>query len=318
MEQFPKIIVILGVTASGKTDLAVKLARKFNGEIISADSRQIYKELNIGTAKPTGHWLTISNQRIYMVGTVPHHLIDFVDPKEDFTLSDYKILAIQKIAEVLARGKIPFLVGGTALYLKAVLENWGLPQVPPDLVLRHKLAGHDPAELYKELQKKDPEAANITGPYNKRRIIRALEVIYQTARKFSEQRKKGPVLFETLKIGLAVSKTELEDKIRSRTNNMIKDGLIDEVRRLIKHQSWNSPVMQSIGYHEFKNFFENKINLTKVQESITKNTLSYTRRQMTWFKKDKTIHWVSSEPEAENLVSNFLKNQTPAVNQNWP
>ncbi len=311
MEALPKIICILGVTAAGKSNLALALAKKFNGEIISADSRQIYKELDIGTAKPTGHWLTVGQQRIYMVGTVSHHIIDFVDPKEDFTLSDYKILAIQKIDNVLSRGKIPFLVGGTALYLKAVLENWGLPQVPPDLVLRHKLEHQNSLLLYNELKQKDPEGASITGPHNKRRIIRALEVIYRTAKKFSEQRKKGPVLFDTLKLGLTVPKTELETKIINRTNNMIKSGLIGEVRRLSQYHAWNSPAMQSIGYHEFKDFFENKINLVKVQELITKNTLSYTRRQMTWFKKDKTINWVPADPklalaQATSLVKDFL------------
>jgi len=308
MEKLPKIICILGVTAAGKSDLALSLAKKFNGEIISADSRQIYKELNIGTAKPIGRWLTIGQQRVFMVGTIPHHLVDLVDPKEDFTLSDYKILAIQKIDEVLARGKTPFLVGGTALYLKAVLENWGLPQVQADLILRRELARKDSAELYNELQKKDPEAAQITGPYNTRRIIRALEVIYQTAKKFSEQRQKGPALFDALKIGLAVPKAELQTRIANRTGHMIKQGLIDEVRGLNRNHAWNSPAMQSIGYREFKEFFENKKNLIQVQEQIAKNTLGYTRRQMTWFKKDKNIHWVSSETEAENLVSSFLKN----------
>lgn len=313
METLPKIICILGVTAAGKSDLALALAKKFNGEIISADSRQIYKELDIGTAKPNGHWLTIGHQRVFMVSTIPHHLIDFVDSKEDFTLSDYKILAIQKIDDVLSRGKIPFLVGGTALYLKAVLENWGLPQVQADLVLRQKLASKKSAELYNELQKKDPEAARLTGPHNKRRIIRALEVIYQTAKKFSEQRKKGPALFDALKIGLIVPKTELETKIINRTNNMIKSGLINEVRRLSQYHAWNSPAMQSIGYSELKEFFENKIDLAKVQELITKNTLSYTRRQMTWFKKDKTINWVPANPklaltESTKLVQDFLKN----------
>ena len=302
----PKIISVLGVTASGKTGLAVKLAQKINGEIISADSRQIYKEFNIGTAKPLGRWMQIENRRVFMVSTIPHHLIDMVDPKEDFTLADYKTLAIEKIDDVLARGKLPLLVGGTALYLKAVLENWGLPQAQPDLTLRRKLENKNPTDLYNELKNKDPEGAHITGSHNKRRIIRALEVIYQTAKKFSEQRRVGPPIFDVLKIGLKISKEDLSKNINHRTGEMIKNGLADEVKQLNKKYPWNLPPMQSIGYSEFRNYFEGKINLADTTQLIEKHSIAYAKRQMTWFKKDKTIHWIESEIEAEKLVENFL------------
>ena len=302
----PKIISILGVTASGKTGLAVKLAQKFNGEIISADSRQIYKEFNIGTAKPLGHWMQIENRRVFMVGAIPHHLVDMVDPKEDFTLADYKTLAIEKIDDVLARGKLPLLVGGTALYLKAVLENWGLPQAQPDLTLRRKLENKNPTDLYNELKNKDPEGANITGSHNKRRIIRALEVIYQTAKKFSEQRKVGPPIFDTLKIGLKISKADLSKNINHRTGEMIKNGLAEEIKLLNKKYPWNLPPMQSIGYSEFKNYFESKISLADIAQLIEKHSIAYAKRQMTWFKKDKTIHWIESETETEKLIEKFL------------
>lgn len=306
MEQLPKIIAILGVTASGKTKLGIDLAKKFNGEIVSADSRQVYKEFDIGTAKPEGHWMQLENRRVFMAGGVAHYLIDSVDPKEDFTLADYKTLAIEKIDNILIRGQLPFLVGGTALYLKAVLENWGLPQAPPDFRLRRQLEHQDSGRLYRELKKKDPEAAQITGEHNKRRIIRALEVIYQTAKKFSEQRKKGPPLFDALKIGLKVSREELARRIVGRTSEMIKNGLVEEVGRLHRKYAWSLVSMQSIDYQEFKEYFEKKRTLEETLKLINKNHLAYAKRQLTWFKKDKTINWIESEKEAAPLVQNFL------------
>ena len=152
-----KVVVILGVTASGKTDLAIKLSRKFNGEIVSADSRQVYKEFDIGTAKPEGHWMLINGERKFVAGGVPHYLIDNIDPKENFTLADYKKQAVKKINEIVKAGKLPLLVGGTALYIKAVCENWTIPQVEPNLTLRKKLENKKTENLYAELQKTDPE-----------------------------------------------------------------------------------------------------------------------------------------------------------------
>ncbi|MBI2454010.1 MAG: tRNA (adenosine(37)-N6)-dimethylallyltransferase MiaA [Parcubacteria group bacterium] len=306
-----KLIVILGVTASGKTDLSIKLARKFNGEIISADSRQIYKEFDIGTAKTNGRWMLTGGKRKFVAGGVVHHLIDIFDPKEDFNLSDYKKLALEKINEVVESGKLPFLVGGTALYLKAVLENWNLPKIGPNLALRRKLENKKIENLYAELQKTDPEAAAITSPANKRRIIRALEVIYGTGKKFSEQRRKGPMLFNSLKIGITGSKNELKTKILQRTDQMIKNGLAEEVGRLQKKYLWSLVPMQSIDYQEFKEYFEGTRGLSKTIALINQHHLAYAKRQMTWFKKDKDIHWVSPDSKSTldqsiALIKNFL------------
>lgn len=306
MDKLPKIITILGITASGKTSLAIKLAQKFNGEIVSADSRQIYKEFNIGTAKPEGHWMMLSGKKVFASGGIPHHLIDFVDPKEDFTLADYKNIAVEKIKEILKRGKTPFLVGGTALYIKSVIENWDIPKAGPNQTLRKKLENKNTEELYKELKEKDPAAAMITGDKNKRRIVRALEVIHETGKKFSEQRKAENPIFKPLKIGLKISKESFLKNVSLRLKEMFGNGLVEEVRRLQKKYSWMLSPMHSIDYQEFKDYFEGKTTLDETKKLITKHHADYARRQMTWFKKDPTINWVSSEEEASKLISEFL------------
>ncbi|MEK7501124.1 MAG: tRNA (adenosine(37)-N6)-dimethylallyltransferase MiaA [Patescibacteria group bacterium] len=303
----PKLIVILGVTSSGKTDLAIKLAQKFKGEVVSADSRQIYKEFDIGTSKPPGHWMNLGGQRIYLAGGIPHHLVDIIDPKEDFTLADYKSLAVEKINEIVNKGRVPFLVGGTALYLKAVCENWDIPKVKPNLALRSRLERKNAADLFNELQKQDPEAAAVCGPKNKRRIIRALEVILATGRKFSEQRKKGRPLFNTLKIGRPMPADQLKNTVIQRTGGMLKAGLATEVKKLHERYSWSLVPMQSIDYQEFRNYFERQRTLAETLELINKHHLDLARRQMTWFKKDKTINWIQNDTQAVELVQNFLK-----------
>lgn len=307
MNNLPKIITILGITASGKTSLAIKLAQKFNGEIISADSRQVYKEFNIGTAKPEGHWMLVGDKKVFASGGIPHHLIDFVDPKEDFSLSDYKEIAVEKINEVLKRGKTPFLVGGTALYIKAVLENWDIPKAGPNQTLRKKLENKNTEDLYEELKQRDPEAAIITGSKNKRRIVRALEVIHETGKKFSEQRKAENPIFNSIKIGMNISKENFLKNVSFRLKEMLENGLISEVNHLQKKYSWSLSPMHSIDYQEFRDYLEGKTTLDETKKLITKHHADYARRQMTWFKKDKTINWISSEEEAVKLILNFLK-----------
>lgn len=302
MANLPKIITILGVTASGKTSLALKLAREFDGEIVSADSRQIYQEFNIGTAKPAGQW----KDGVFVVDGIPHHLIDYIAPTADFTLADYQTAAKEKTSDILRRGRLPFLVGGTALYLKAILENWSIPEVAPDAALRRELESKSTSKLYQELSEKDAEAATITGSQNKRRIIRALEVIHKTGRRFSDQRKAGQPVFDSLKLGLKISKDELRKRVMERTEEMFKNKLAEEVRSLSQKYGWRVLPMQSIGYREFQDYFDRKKTLAETRELIVKNTLAYTRRQMTWFKKDKSIRWIESEKESSDLIKKFL------------
>lgn len=301
----PKIIVIVGPTTSGKTDLGIFLARKFNGEVISADSRQIYREFNIGTAKPKGGWMRKNGKSNYVVEGVIHYLIDVIDPKEDFTLSDYKKMSLAAIAEVLKKGKVPLLVGGTALYIYTIVENFHVPSVKSSPALRSRLEKKRTVELFRQLKRLDPQAAEITGQ-NKRRLIRALEVIENTGKKFSELRKKGPLLFKTLKIAPALKQEEILKRIETRTKRMLEAGLLVEVKDLAKRYSWALPPMQTIDYQEFKEYLQGKESLAKAVEKANKAHKEFARRQMTWFKRDKQIHWIKDFAEAEKLVEQFL------------
>jgi tRNA-2-methylthio-N6-dimethylallyladenosine synthase len=275
----PKLVVILGPTASGKTDLAIDLAKKFNGEIVAADSRTIYKEMDIGTAKPKD------------LKGIPHHLIDIVSPNEEFNVALYKQAAIKKINEVIERGRLPILVGGTGLYIKAVVENLDFPLVKADEKLRKKLEKKNLKELFGMYEKLDKEGSKIIDKKNKRRLIRAIEVSLSLKEPFFKERKKEPA-YDVLQIGTKVSKKELEKRIRKRVDQMIKQGLEKEARKLYKKYGFNIPPLQTIGYREWQDYFNKKENLENTIERIKVNTIKFAKRQMTWFKKDKTIKWI--------------------------
>lgn len=292
-----KLIVILGPTASGKTDLSVKLAKKYDGEIISADSRQIYKEMDVGTAKIT---------QKEMFG-IPHHLIDIVKPDKTITLSQYKQKAVKIIKDIQSRGKIPFFVGGTGLYIQAVVENLFIPKIKPDENLRKTLEQKTNTQLLKQLKKLDPQTTAIIDPKNKRRIIRALEVSILSGKPFSFLRTKGRPIFDTIQIGINVSRGILYKRINQRVEQQVKSGLIEEVKKLGAKYGWNFPSMSGIGYKEFKLFIENNATLKKSKNLLKQNTRNYAKRQMTWFKKNKTIHWIKNEKEAKKLIKDFLK-----------
>jgi tRNA dimethylallyltransferase len=296
-----KLVVILGPTASGKSELAIKLAKEFNGEIVSADSRQIYKGMDIGTAKPT------KKER----KTIKHYLIDIKNPSQIYTVGQYKKEAIKVINKIIKMGKVPFLVGGTGLYLKAVVENLEIPGVKPDWKLRKnlelKIKTRGLKSLYDELIKIDPEAAYIVDSRNPRRLIRALEVAIKTKKPFSQQRKKGEPLFDCLEIGLSLPEKKLKEEIEKRANKMIKAGLVKEVKNLIKIYDKNLPTFDAIGYREIIDYLNREIPLTEAIKKIKKNTWHFAKRQMTWFKKEKKIHWIKKQKEAEKLIKGFLK-----------
>ncbi|HUX36039.1 MAG TPA: tRNA (adenosine(37)-N6)-dimethylallyltransferase MiaA [Candidatus Paceibacterota bacterium] len=317
VEKLPKIIAVVGPTASGKTDLAIKIARKFAGEIVSADSRQIYKGMDIGTAKPSAEEMA----------AVKHYLIDIKKPDEDYTVAEYKNDAIETINKIIKRGKIPVLAGGTGLYIKAVVENLEIPSVKPDWKLRKKLEDKIKKEglekIYGELIELDPEAAYIVDGKNTRRVIRALEVAILSKKPFSAQRKKGKQLFETLEIGIGLPYLALEKRIDKRIDGMIENGLLNEVKKLIKKYGDKQIAFDAIGYREIINYLaadnisvnphshqrKSASNLKEVAEMIKKNTRAFSKRQMTWFKKDKNIKWIKKEGEALKLARKFLKDE---------
>jgi tRNA dimethylallyltransferase len=335
----PKIIVIVGATASGKTALSLKLAKKFSGEIVSADSRQIYREMDIGTAKPKLSLMrTNLNSRIFankisVNSRVAHHLIDIKNPDEPYTVAEYKHDAIRAIRNILKRKKLPILVGGTGLYVSAVADNLEIPNVKPNPTLRKKLEKKIKTRglesLFEELVKLDPEAAYIVDPKNPRRVIRALEVALTTGKPFSSQRKKGKPLFRMLKIGIAIPKEKLRKRINQRMDKMIKSGLVNEVIGLMRNYGADCPAFDAIGYREIIDYLrsastnsesDTNLRIRKFEinslfadvafrqaiEAIKRNTWRYAKRQMTWFKKDKGIRWIKSEKQALRLVKELL------------
>lgn len=303
-----KLIVILGPTASGKTDVSLKMAKKFKGEIINADSRQIYKYMDIGTAKEPGKW----EKGKYMVKRIPHYLIDFVDPKKEYTLAQFQCDAIKKIKEIQSRGKVPFLVGGTGLYISAIVDNYKIPKAKPSKAIRAKLEKELEQKglesLWKQLIKKDPKALQIVDKNNPRRVIRALEVVISTGQPFSLLREKQESLFDVLQIGIKISKTEFDKRIDLRTEKMIKQGLVNEVRGLLKKGYYPAlPSMSGIGYKEVIMYFLGQISFEEMKELIKQNTRRYAKRQMTWWKKDNRIVWENNSVRIESTVKKFLE-----------
>lgn len=297
--KLPKLIVILGPTASGKTELAIKLAKKFNGELINADSRQIYKEMDIGTAKPSKKERKI----------IAHHLIDIIFPNEEFNVAIYKKIVLKIIKNIQKRKKIPFLVGGTGLYIRAIVDNIEFPKVSPQKGLRKKLEKKSVKELFEIYKKLDPKGAKFIEKENKRRLIRAIEVCKVTGKSFWRQRKKGKPIFDVLQIGIKLTKKELKKRISKRIKQMFKLGLEKEAKYLIKKYGWISS-LQTIGYQEWSEYFDKKIDKKidkkEVKEKIKLHTSQFAKRQMTWFKRDKRIYWIKNYQEAEKLIKKFL------------
>ncbi len=300
------LVAIIGPTATGKSRLAFKRAQDLDAEIISADSRQVYHYLDIGTAKPAPEELS----------TVRHHLIDIINPDEDFSLARYQQLAYEAIDGVQQRGRLPLLVGGSGLYVWAVLEDWQIPRVPPDTKFRDRLekqAAEDGGEqLYQELAKADPVAAQRIDPRNVRRVIRALEVS-QRDLSVSESRKMGVAPYDYLIIGLTADREELYRRTDDRVDDMIEHGLVDEVKKLVEMgYGFDLPSMSGIGYRQIGMYLRGELDLPSAIEKIKVETHRLVRQQYNWFRlKDERIHWLdikdNIETEATRLIKDFTR-----------
>ncbi len=302
------LVIIVGPTAVGKSQLAMKLAQTLDGEIVNADSRQVYRFMDIGTAKPSPEELSL----------VPHHLINVVNPDQDFSLAQYHKLASQAISEIQRREKLALLVGGSGQYVWSVVEGWEIPQVPPDLEFRHRLEEQAAKEgengLYQELMKVDPKAAENIGPHNIRRVIRALEVYQSTGVPFSQLKRKEKPPFRTLIIGLTEDREKLYRRIDLRVDDMIERGLVAEVERLFSlGYTPSQPAMSGIGYKQIGLFLSGSLTLTEAKKQIKFATHRFVRHQYTWFRlQDSRIRWFDIASDNTNsgpvdLITQFVR-----------
>ncbi|NLX64917.1 MAG: tRNA (adenosine(37)-N6)-dimethylallyltransferase MiaA [Clostridiaceae bacterium] len=299
-----KVVVIAGPTASGKTDLAVELALKLNGEVISADSMQIYRGMDIGTAKPT-----MEERR-----GIPHHLIDIVDPDEEYSVAQFKEDALACIKDIIKRGKTPIVAGGTGLYINSLVYNITFSETISDWEYRERMKKlseeQGPQVLYEYLKKVDPKSAEIIHPNNIKRVIRALEVYETTGIPISEHKeasRKNPPLYKFLIYGLQVEREELYRRIDQRVDKMIEKGLYDEVKGLLgRGYSPDLVSLQGIGYKEIIAAIEGRCSLSEATERIKTNTRHLAKRQITWFKKTEGLVWIDYSNANTWAILKFL------------
>jgi tRNA dimethylallyltransferase len=299
----PPLILIVGPTAVGKTELAIQLAERLNGEIVSADSRLFYRGMDIGTAKPTPE----EHAR------VPHYLIDIADPDEILSLAVFQQNAHQIIADIHTRKKMPFLVGGTGQYIRAVTEGWNPPEVKPDERLRNELEKLKIEKgiywLHEKLRNLDALAAEKIDPRNYRRTIRALEVILTTGKKFSEQRGHSESPYHLIAIGLTRPRPELYERVDQRIDAMFTNGFLDEVKTLLNRgYSPSLPTMSAIGYRECIRVISGEISEEQAKAEIKRATRIFVRRQANWFKEsDPNIKWFKVEEGAIETIVTYLR-----------
>ncbi len=306
-EQKQPLIIIIGPTAVGKTETSLELAEHLDGEIISADSRLLYRGMDIGTAKPT----------LEERARVLHHLIDVAEPDQVWSLAMFLRSAGEAVADIHARGRLPFLVGGTGQYVRAIVEGWQIPEVEPDPRLRTALenwADEIGSEaLHRRLEQLDPEAASRIQPPNLRRIVRALEVILTTGKLFSSQRESGPPLYDVLMLGLRCPRKELYERIDARIQKMFDEGLVEETQKLLDRGYLPElPPLSAIGYRQVIQYLAGEISMAEVIRQMRQVTRRFVRRQANWFKEDDPdIQWFRAGPgaidEMEGVIREFLQ-----------
>lgn len=283
----PKLIAVVGPTASGKSEYAVKVAKKVNGEIISADSRQVYRGLDIGTGKVRGRW----RQGRFVYKGIPHYCIDFVSPKKTFTVQEFKKCAKAAIKDISGQGRTPVLVGGTGFWVDTVVYDLDLPEVPPDWKLRRILETKTAAGLLKILRKLDPRRAKNIEQKNPRRLIRAIEIAKALGKVPTIHKKER---YKTTWIGLNPGSRALKQEITRRTAKMLKGGLISECKKLLKSKVSKKRIEEfGFEYKTILDYLDKKISREKIHPKLVRDTLKYVRRQMTWFGRNKKIRWIS-------------------------
>ncbi len=295
--KLPRIVCVVGPTSSGKTALSLKLAKQFQGEIINADARQLYRGFDIGTGKPD----------ILALPDIPHHLFN-EDPTKPLTVTEWRDKTLTCIHDIIRRGHLPILVGGTGLYIQALVDNFSIPEVPPNESLRQELSQLSLPLLVEKLRQLDPDALEVVDVQNPRRVMRALEIVVSTGKSLIEQRQKGEPLVEALQIGIERTREELYVRADKAVDEMLERGWMDEVKKLLAQgMTKETPAMSAIGYRELVDVIEERSILEETVPRIKQYTRNYIKRQVTWFSKERRIYWIRTPEEACEMVLNRLK-----------
>ena len=328
-KSLPRVLVIVGATSSGKTKLSLMAAREFNGEIINADARQIYTGCSIGTGKPPGRRGKYQGYNAFLVRVpysfvfekeginpsdpapdtekyfpeIPHYLMDFLPPDQIMSVSIWRERALKAVRGITARKHLPIMVGGTGLYVSALIDNFSIPRVPPNPALRQSFEAQPLNKLVNLLLRMDPTAGGVVDLKNPRRVIRALEICTFTGKPISKLRTRRPPVVDAFQIGIKWPREELRKRIDLAINRMMDEGWPEEVRKLHKNGiSWSAPAMTSIGYREMGMYLRGEILLEEAIKRAKIATYQYAKRQETWFKRDKRIHWAESDEQAMELI----------------
>ncbi len=308
----PKVLAIVGPNASGKSDLAVQLAHKFNGEVISADSRQVYRGLNLSSGKVPGKWKIRGFNRLYEYQDIPHHLVDIISPRRSFTVQQYKKKAQRALQDILGRGKLPIVAGGTGFYVDALLYDFQIPEAPPNRQLRRELESLTTGQLMHRLSALDPNRAKSIDVNNRRRIIRAIEIVVSIHSPVPKidlfGNKKSP--YDLLKFGIDLPSNELKRRIKGRLDRRIKDGILDEVKRAhLLGASWKRLEEMGLEFRHIIQYLRGETSKEEMLTLIETKDNQFARKQMAWFKRDKNTIWIDVPAKAFPLVQDFLSRE---------
>lgn len=302
----PKIVCVVGQTATGKSDLAVELALRFSGEVISCDSRQIYRGLDLGTGKVPGRWRVVSNRRVFVYRGVPHHCIDYVSPRRQYSAAAFQTDAARAIAGILGRGKLPILCGGTGHWAEAVALGQRLPEVAPQPALRASLEHQTTEQLFTDLKRRDPGRARTVDPRNRRRLIRALEIVLVSGEPVPARTESRP--YDVLWLAPKFPKAVLDSRIAKRLDRRLKAGMVGEVRRLHgRGLSYRRLDELGLEYRFIGRYLQGLSTREEMRAALLAAIRQYAKRQLTWFKKNGNIRWVLSLAQTQRLVARFLE-----------
>lgn len=294
--------------------LGIRLAKACKGEIINADARQVFQEFDIGTGKPIGGRRTsVGARKMYLFEGVPHYLMDFLPPTETMTVAEWQEKALIAAKGITKRGKLPIVVGGTGLYIQSLIDNYNIPQVPPQPEFRKAMETRSLDELVKLLVRIDPDAERLMDLKNPRRVLRALEVATFTGKPFTKQKGASKPVIDPFLIAIKRERDELRARINLAVEAYVEAGWLDEIRK-VRAQGipWDAPAMTSIGYRELGAYIRGECSLDDAVKKTKDATWQYAKRQLTWFKRDARIHWVKNEDEAEALVKEWLRGKKNA------